>query len=233
MKTFIIALGLLILATPAFSICANSIPKSTAIYAMANNGPGQGKEMNCANLPKEPCICLDGVPSDFDWETSKLGAGDSGEDVLVKDPDKVAAKADRLKVEADATAGRILERQAALAANAICSGETGGCDVQMVVFGTSTGCLSPCTTGTCTICQQVGTKITSVTFSTTGSYMLNGLDQTKWACSASGHSNTTGQFYVGWTSPTNGSSTAVNVQFGIGTSPVNTGGITATCVGKP
>jgi hypothetical protein len=57
-----------------------------------------------------------------------------------------------------------------------------GADFQSVYFGGNATCSAACTTGTCTICRQTGTKITSVTFSSTGVYRLNGLDGTKYIC---------------------------------------------------
>lgn len=57
-----------------------------------------------------------------------------------------------------------------------------GVDIQSVFFGSSADCTTACTTGTCTICSQVGSKITSVTWQSAGSYRLNGIDGTKYIC---------------------------------------------------
>jgi hypothetical protein len=57
-----------------------------------------------------------------------------------------------------------------------------GMDLQSVYFGSGANCTSPCTTGTCTVCRQVGSKITSVTWSALGNYRLNGIDGTKYVC---------------------------------------------------
>lgn len=67
-----------------------------------------------------------------------------------------------------------------------------GVDVQSVYFGIGTNCALACTTGTCAICRQVGSKITSVTRSSTGLYRLNGIDGTKYQCAGSGYSSTYG-----------------------------------------
>jgi hypothetical protein len=58
-------------------------------------------------------------------------------------------------------------------------------DIQSVYFGSGANCTSACTTGTCTICNQVGSKIASVTWASTGNYNFNGIDGTKYNCSGS------------------------------------------------
>ncbi|MCS6281477.1 MAG: hypothetical protein HUM72_12665 [Dolichospermum sp.] len=65
-----------------------------------------------------------------------------------------------------------------------------GVDVQSVFFGSGTNCATACTAGNCTICTQVGTKITSVSFVSTGSYDINGVDGTKYICSGSAFNGT-------------------------------------------
>lgn len=65
-----------------------------------------------------------------------------------------------------------------------------GVDIQSVYFGSSADCSTACTTGTCTICNQVGSKITSVTWSSLGSYLLNGIDGKKYNCSGTGYTTT-------------------------------------------
>lgn len=57
-----------------------------------------------------------------------------------------------------------------------------GADIQSVYFGSSADCSTACTTGNCTVCNQVGSKITSVSFAFTGQYNLNGIDGTKYNC---------------------------------------------------
>jgi hypothetical protein len=58
-----------------------------------------------------------------------------------------------------------------------------GPDIQSVLFGASSGCATACTTGTCFICNSIGSKITSVTYTGTGAYNLNGIDGFKYNCS--------------------------------------------------
>lgn len=60
MKILIFAISVLILSRPAFS-CSNTFPKSTSDYAIANNGAGLEKEMDCSKRPDEKCVCFDGV----------------------------------------------------------------------------------------------------------------------------------------------------------------------------
>jgi hypothetical protein len=63
-----------------------------------------------------------------------------------------------------------------------------GVDIQSVYFGSGANCQSACTTGTCNICTQVGTKITSVTWaSATGNYNVNGIDGTKYICNGNAY----------------------------------------------
>lgn len=61
-----------------------------------------------------------------------------------------------------------------------------GADIQSVYFGGSADCSTACTTGNCTICHQTGTKITTVSFVSSGTYDLNGIDGTKYDCSGTG-----------------------------------------------
>jgi hypothetical protein len=68
-------------------------------------------------------------------------------------------------------------------------GSTSGADIQSVYFGSGADCSSLCTTGTCVICNQVGNKITSVTFVSTGQYNINGIDGKKYSCTGGGHSS--------------------------------------------
>lgn len=65
-------------------------------------------------------------------------------------------------------------------------------DIQSVYFGSGANCASACTTGTCTICNQVGSKITTVSFVSTGLYNVNGIDGTKYNCVSTGAIDPTG-----------------------------------------
>jgi hypothetical protein len=56
-----------------------------------------------------------------------------------------------------------------------------GVDIQSVYFGQATAC----TSGNCTINSQVGSKITTVSWQSAGEYRLNGIDGTKYICTAS------------------------------------------------
>lgn len=67
-----------------------------------------------------------------------------------------------------------------------------GADIQSVHFGSGASCGSNCTTGTCTICGQTGNKITSVTFSTTGQYNINGIDGLKYDCVGNAYQSAVG-----------------------------------------
>jgi hypothetical protein len=60
-------------------------------------------------------------------------------------------------------------------------------DIQSVYFGAGADCTSFCTAGTCTICNRVGTKITSIAWAATGGYELNGIDGTKYNCTGGGY----------------------------------------------
>lgn len=64
-------------------------------------------------------------------------------------------------------------------------------DIQSVYFGGGVDCATVCNSGTCTICNKVGTKITSVTWVSTGTYRLNGIDGTKYNCTGQGYGFTT------------------------------------------
>jgi len=67
---------------------------------------------------------------------------------------------------------------------------TSGSDIQSVYFGTGATCGTACSTGTCTICSQVGNKITSVSWEAAGTYRLNGLNGVKYNCSGTGVATT-------------------------------------------
>lgn len=104
-------------------------------------------------------------------------------------------------------------------------------EVQSVYFGSSADCSTACTTGTCTICNQVGNKITSVTFSSTGNYNLNGLDGTKFNCTSSGYGSgiATGLHHRGVST-----TSLVRMQYySTSTTVVNVGLSSVNCIGKP
>lgn len=64
-----------------------------------------------------------------------------------------------------------------------------GVDIQSVSFGSGTNCGTSCSTSPCTICNQVGTKITSVSRTGAGIYRVNGIDGLKYSCTGSGITN--------------------------------------------
>jgi hypothetical protein len=100
MKNFITALGFLFLSTPAFA-CLNKVPKSEAVRYIdaANIGQSVPGGASCEEKPDEPCLCFDEIDG---WDVARVSADESGADVLVNDPAKVAAKAARVKAEKDA-----------------------------------------------------------------------------------------------------------------------------------
>lgn len=105
-------------------------------------------------------------------------------------------------------------------------------DIQSVYFGSGTNCASNCTTGTCSICTQVGSKITSVTWNSTGAYNINGIDGTKYICNGNGLTVGVGYasaFHDRASSPT----TFARVTFYAGGSQVNAGYASVTCIGNP
>lgn len=70
-------------------------------------------------------------------------------------------------------------------------GASGKVDIQSVYFGSGTNCATACSSGNCTICKRVGTKITSVSWVVNGNYNLNGIDgATKYLCSGTGYTDT-------------------------------------------
>ena len=101
-------------------------------------------------------------------------------------------------------------------------------DIQSVQFGTGADCSGACTTGTCIRCNQVGSKITSVTWQSTGTYRLNGLDGTKYNCSGGG----IGVKYAPTLQNTNTSTSSyVTVVNGVDTTPQNAGSNVVVCHG--
>lgn len=63
-------------------------------------------------------------------------------------------------------------------------------DIQSIYFGGGADCSTACGSGNCTICRQVGNKITSVSFVSTGTYNINGIDGTKYDCLGQGYRGT-------------------------------------------
>lgn len=104
-----------------------------------------------------------------------------------------------------------------------------GVDIQAVHFGSGADCGTVCSTGNCTICSQVGTRITSVSFVSTGEYNLNGIDGTKYICGGSAETTQ----YSGLIHKRNlSSSTFAKMRTG-NTSTSNGASVTAFCIGKP
>lgn len=105
-------------------------------------------------------------------------------------------------------------------------------DIQSVYFGSGADCTAACTTGNCTICSQVGSKITTVSWGTTGVYNINGIDGTKYHCyTGSGYNNGVAQ---GLFNKSASSSSMARIQFySSGTTTVNVGYASVTCIGTP
>lgn len=106
-----------------------------------------------------------------------------------------------------------------------------GSDLQSITFGSGTNCTSACTTGTCTICRQVGSKITSVTWASAGQYNLNGLDNSKYLCSGSGVSTAT--YGIVQDIPSGSSSLIRIYTQNTAGSGVNISNASVTCTGIP
>lgn len=104
-----------------------------------------------------------------------------------------------------------------------------GVDTQVVHFGGGADCGTVCSTGNCTICNQTGTKITSVSWIATGEYNLNGIDGTKYSCTGSAETSQ----YSGLIHKRNlSSSTFAKMRTGT-TSTANGASATAICIGTP
>lgn len=105
-----------------------------------------------------------------------------------------------------------------------------GADIQSVHFGTGAGCTTACSTGTCAICNQVGSKITSVTWVASSVYNLNGIDGTKYNCIGGGNS-------AGWASMIHrrdlSTSSYAQVNFGYNITSTNVLNGAVTCIGIP
>jgi len=90
------------------------------------------------------------------------------------------------KQGADFTATRLITGQFK---EVVKSQGSNGVDIQSVFFGSGANCASFCTTSPCTICNQVGSKITSVSRTSIGLYRVNGIDGLKYNCTGSGTTN--------------------------------------------
>lgn len=115
------------------------------------------------------------------------------------------------------------------APNAVTAKGTKNADLQSVFFGAAAGCSTACTTGTCFICNQVGTKITSVTWQATGTYRINGIDGTKYNCNGTGVG---GAYYAIYQNRPGSSSTYAEMIAGT-TTAQNTAYASIHCIGKP
>lgn len=78
--------------------------------------------------------------------------------------------------------------------NGVSSKGGSGADIQSVIFGSGTSCSSTCSTTPCSICTQIGNKITSVSRVGGGSYNLNGIDGTKYVCTGVGYNTSRRSF---------------------------------------
>lgn len=104
-----------------------------------------------------------------------------------------------------------------------------GMDIQSVYFGSGANCGTACTTGTCTICSQVGSKITSVTWVSAGNYNLNGIDGTKYICTSNGSTSISPFAIGGVLDKANSSASLTRISFGGN----NVANASSTCIGIP
>jgi hypothetical protein len=108
-----------------------------------------------------------------------------------------------------------------------------GADIQSVYFGSGADCATNCSTGTCVICNRgAGSKITSITWQSTGVYRLNGIDGTKYNCGLDGYDTVNG-YVSGFSNRV--VSTSAYAQVYLGQSGTNRDGrsVNANCVGIP
>lgn len=111
-------------------------------------------------------------------------------------------------------------------------GATGKVDIQSVYFGAGADCETVCSTGTCTICYQVGNKITSVTWQTGGQYRVNGLDGTKYNCTGNGYVTGTGYSSL-MHRRSFSASTYAYITAWVGGATANSANVSVTCIGNP
>lgn len=105
-------------------------------------------------------------------------------------------------------------------------------DIQSVYFGSGANCATACSTGTCTICRQVGNKITSITFVSTGTYEANGIDGlNKYSCSGNGFIG--GNYGVINHDLANSTTAKARLNTGAGASTANAAYAQLTCIGVP
>lgn len=99
-----------------------------------------------------------------------------------------------------------------------------GVDIQSVYFAQA----SACSTGTCTVNNQIGSKITSVTWQSAGEYRLNGIDGTKYNCNV-----TTPSPIVGNQDRGNSTSTYARILTRNGAVLTNSSDVSVSCIGVP
>ena len=104
-----------------------------------------------------------------------------------------------------------------------------GVDIQSVYFGSGANCGSQCATGSCTICNSVGTKVTSVTWQSTGTYRINGIDGTKYNCTGTGVGGAWYPLYHDRPSSTTTYATVASGTTVLSNSALNS----VTCLGNP
>jgi hypothetical protein len=112
-------------------------------------------------------------------------------------------------------------------------GSNSGAEIQAVHFGSGVNCGSMCTTGTCTICNQTGTRITSVTNHGSGGYRLNGLDNSKWTCTGTAYNSSSGFILIQQDRTAVPNVTYVPVNVGTSGSFLNAANASVVCMGIP
>jgi len=116
--------------------------------------------------------------------------------------------------------------------NVVSSGAI-GVDIQAVTFGGDASCATACTTATnpCTICDRVGSRITSITPLGSGGYTFNGLSKLKYICSGSGRTGASTS--VPLTQITNSAGSFVRARTGDNVAGVDAYQVNAICIGIP
>jgi hypothetical protein len=66
-----------------------------------------------------------------------------------------------------------------------------GVDIQSISYGGNSTCSSVCNASPCTVCNPIGSKVTSMTRIGLGQYNLNGVDGIKYNCQINGYGGTT------------------------------------------
>lgn len=125
--------------------------------------------------------------------TLPLANGGTAKALTAENGGIIYSDADSLEIMATGSSGQVLLSGGAgvptWTSTVVKSDGATSPDIQSVYFGSSTNCSSACTTGTCSICTQVGNKITSVSFVSNGTYNVNGIDGTKYSCSVGGYNS--------------------------------------------